>query len=236
MNDRILARILLWGLTSLVALTLAACGGGSSAPPSFLTITGSAATGAALSGATVSVTCVTGTGTATTQNGGSYSVTVVNGTGPCVITVTSGATVLTSITPPIAAGTSAVANVTPITTAIVQALLVAKGDSPTASPTDLATTKYAPTAADLTNAVASTITAVNAALPAGAPKLAAGTDLLGGTYNPNSSSDPVDQVLVALTTNNLTTSTGQIVATVQNTVTATVQTTVKANTGTGAVS
>jgi hypothetical protein len=227
------ARILLWGLTGLAALTLAACGGGSSAAPSFLTITGSAATGAPAANAAVSVTCVTGTGSATTLPNGSYTVTVVNGTGPCVITVTSGTTVLTSITPPIAAGTSAVANVTPLTTAIVQALLVAKGDSATASPTDLATAKYAPTATDLTNAVASTITAVNAALPTGAPKLAAGTDLLAGAYNPTSSSDPVDQVLVALTTNNLTTSTGQLVATVQSQVTTQVQATVKANSGTG---
>ncbi|MCO5398229.1 hypothetical protein [Ralstonia soli] len=105
------------------ALVLSACGGGGdSAPqqnsPQSQTISGVAATGAALSGATINVTCSAGSGTATTGADGSYSVPVSSATLPCVLTATSAdsKTVLHSLiagSGSISSG--ATANVTPLT-------------------------------------------------------------------------------------------------------------------------
>ncbi len=94
---------------------LAACGDGGTAV-STLTIKGTAATGLALDNAAVSVSCVSGTGTATTTANGSYTL-VVNGSGPCIITVTKGDVSLSSFST--GTGNSTV-NVTPLTNAAVQ--------------------------------------------------------------------------------------------------------------------
>lgn len=79
---------------------LSGCGGGSSdapapapapAPPpapASLTIGGTAATGAALAGAAVSLKCAGGNATATTASDGSYSANIVGGALPCVARVT----------------------------------------------------------------------------------------------------------------------------------------------------
>jgi hypothetical protein len=140
------------------ALTLVACGGDSASVP--LKISGVAATGLAIDGGTVAVQCVSGTGTATTLANGSYSVTVENGQGPCLITVTKGAVVLRSITPKTTTGT-AVANVTPFSNAIVDALVIAKGAG---SVSGLINSATAPTNSDLTAAVTATVAQINSAL------------------------------------------------------------------------
>jgi hypothetical protein len=109
---------------STTVLVLSACGGGGdSAPaqnstPQSQTITGVAATGAALSGATVNVVCSSGSGTATTGADGSYSAPVSGATLPCVLTATSGdgKTVLHSLIAGSGSVTGgATANVTPLT-------------------------------------------------------------------------------------------------------------------------
>jgi hypothetical protein len=161
------------------ALTLVACGGDSSTVP--LTLRGVAATGLAIDGGTVNVQCVTGTGTATTLANGSYSVTVENGQGPCLITVTKGAVVLRSIAPKTTSGT-AVANVTPFTNAIVDALVVAKGAG---TVTGLINSATAPSNSELTAAVTAVVAQINSALIAQSQQalvLDLNTDLLG---NPN---------------------------------------------------
>ena len=165
------------------ALTLVACGGDSASVP--LNISGVAATGLAIDGGTVSVQCVSGTGSATTLPNGSYSVTVQNGQGPCLITVTKGtgptAVVLRSISPKTTTGT-AVANVTPFTNAIVDALVVAKGAG---SVTGLINSATAPSNSELTAAVTAVVAQINSALIAQSQQalvLDLNTDLLG---NPN---------------------------------------------------
>jgi len=125
-----------------VVLLVAACGGGggsssgtpaASTPPKTeagLQLSGTAATGAALANATVSVKCVTGTGTATTDANGAYSLKLTGGALPCVINVTGsqgGVSVslhsLAEAGSTDAAGnTTAAANVTPLTEMIVAQL------------------------------------------------------------------------------------------------------------------
>lgn len=115
-----------WSLVAAAALVssvLSACGGGGGdddddpQEPASLTITGVAATGAALDGATVGVKCAGDTASSdavTTGEDGRYSVTVTNGTLPCVIRVTKDGQSLHSIVEQ-GATLPATANVTPLT-------------------------------------------------------------------------------------------------------------------------
>jgi hypothetical protein len=104
-------------LASLFAL--AACGGDSGSPsaapppPSALSVSGTAASGAAIAAGTVEVKCATGTGSVSTGADGTYHVDITGGALPCALRVTSGTTVLHSIVA--AGGTTAVANLTPLT-------------------------------------------------------------------------------------------------------------------------
>ena len=76
-------------ITGLVATLLVACGGGSdSAPAATATISGIAATGAAIAGGSVSMNCVSGvTGTTSTATDGSFVMSVSGITFPCVARV-----------------------------------------------------------------------------------------------------------------------------------------------------
>src|SRR5579863_3544918 len=75
---------------------LAACGGGSggSMPPS-VALSGTAATGRALPNAALSIVCLQGSTSATTNASGDFQ-TTFTAAAPCVITATSGNTVLHS--------------------------------------------------------------------------------------------------------------------------------------------
>lgn len=106
------------------ALALSACGGGGgdSAPPDTpqsQKISGVAAVGAALPGATVNITCSSGSATATTGTDGTYSAPVSGASLPCVVTATSadGKTVLHSLIAGAGAigSSGATANITPLT-------------------------------------------------------------------------------------------------------------------------
>lgn len=109
-------------LALAVAAMLAACGGSGSssvAPPvnATLTLSGTAATGAALAKRPVQARCATGTSaaaaTATTEDDGKYSVAISGGARPCVLRVTAtDGSVLHSLA--IGTGASAAANITPV--------------------------------------------------------------------------------------------------------------------------
>ncbi len=155
-------------LTVLALAMLAACGDGSD---NTLRVTGTAATGLAIDGGAVDVKCKSGNGTATTSSAGTYTVGISDGQGPCLVAVTKGSLTLYSIAE-FSTSSQAVANVTPITNAIVNAIAAAKGTTVTG----LIGTQ-APTAAEITAAANSVVAVLNAALVAagwtGAPLTAA---------------------------------------------------------------
>lgn len=200
-------------------VTLVGCGGGNN--NSYLNVTGVAATGLAIDDGAVTVQCVSGTGTATTNGNGAYSVSVVNGEGPCLITVTKGALTLRSITPRTTNG-SAVANVTPISDAIIQGLIEAKG---AVNPSDLVTNPaLTPSNDQLTAAVTAVITQINVALVAlGKDTLPTNTDLLS---KPNfvaatlttPSTDPLDLALDFLVPDGSTTLSDELIDSITTTV------------------
>ncbi|TFW16744.1 hypothetical protein E4L96_15775 [Massilia arenosa] len=111
--------------TAGLAATLVACGGGSDTPTTNkITVSGTAATGLAISGATITMTCKGGSANGTTGPDGTYSLTVQNTqAGPCVITVLTTGGSLRSI----AQGDGAHANVTPLTELLVSYIGVQTG-------------------------------------------------------------------------------------------------------------
>ena len=111
---------ILRGVTaSLFIAVLTACGGGggsaTSPGTSTITVTGTAATGLAIAGATVTGKCKVGTGIATTLANGSFTLTVIDGQLPCVLQIinpTDGTKLHTLVS---GIGSTAVANITPLT-------------------------------------------------------------------------------------------------------------------------
>ncbi len=211
-------------------VTLVGCGGGNN--NSYLNVTGVAATGFAIDDGAVTVQCVSGSGTATTNGNGAYAVTVVNGEGPCLITVTKGDLTLRSITPKTTTG-SAVANVTPISDAIIQGLIAAKG---AVNASDLVTNPtLTPNNEQLTAAVEAVFDQINDALVLlGKDPLPEGTDLLSKpdfVARPTGappSTDPLDLALDFLVTD------GSLSADLIETITTTVDEVVpETNTPTG---
>lgn len=116
-----------WALALVATAALAACGGGSDAPTppvaSSVTIAGTAAKGAALAGATVSIKCAAGTGTATTASDGTYTVTITGANLPCALKVvgTEGSVFHSVVAGSGSSGTFA-ANITPLTEMLVAQL------------------------------------------------------------------------------------------------------------------
>jgi len=110
-------------MLSISLLALAACGGGGGGGSSSadLTLSGVAATGAAISGGAVEVKCKTGTGTATTNSDGSYTVTITSGVGPCILKAVDPITNTTLYSFVEAGSTSA--NINPITQLVVANVL-----------------------------------------------------------------------------------------------------------------
>lgn len=105
-------------LASVFALlsAVAACGGGGDDPKK-LTIKGTAATGAAMSDATITAKCATGTQTGKAATSGAYSLVVEGGALPCLLEAKMGSSTLYSMAS--GSGTDAVANITPITHTVV---------------------------------------------------------------------------------------------------------------------
>jgi hypothetical protein len=106
----------------LFSCVLVACGGGGSSPalstpdtPADLTVSGTAATGKAIAGTTISAKCQVGTGAATTIADGTYSLVVAGGKFPCLLQITDpadGSKLHTVVT---GTGSTATANITPLT-------------------------------------------------------------------------------------------------------------------------
>ena len=117
--------------TTCAALVLAGCGGGGSgspAAPSTMTIAGTAAKGAALPGATVSIKCAAGSGTATTAADGKYTLTLTGASLPCALRVVgTDASVFHSVVAGTGTTGTFVANITPLTELLVA---TATGASP----------------------------------------------------------------------------------------------------------
>lgn len=115
-----------FALAALAAAALCACGGGggdaSTTPgtPAVLHVSGIAATGAALTGATVTAKCATGAQTGTTASDGSYDLAITDGALPCVLEASNASTTLHSLAS--GSGTSATANITPVTELVVAQL------------------------------------------------------------------------------------------------------------------
>lgn len=103
-------RTLQFGSMVLAASALVACGGGgSSGGLATSTVSGTAAVGAALANASITLTCKNGSGSATANSNGAYTATFAFD-GPCTITATNGAVTIHSL----AAGAGTY-NVTPLT-------------------------------------------------------------------------------------------------------------------------
>ena len=186
-------------LASAATLALAACGGGSGGADSgtpvvaALTLSGTAATGAAIANAPVSAKCGTGTGTATTAANGSYTIAITGGALPCVIEVrpTAGGA-LRSVADGSGGGSDSI-NITPLTELV--AARMAGG-----SPADLFANFDAAAQAKVTPA------AVSAAIAAIVSALQGVVDLTG--VNPmrdalvaasgSTAGNPLDQKLDAL--------------------------------------
>lgn len=120
-------------LVAIAAAALSACGGGSdssssgsSASPSPSTTTtklsGTAAVGAALANATVQAKCASGSGTATTAADGTFVINIPDAKRPCVLSVTTADNVTLHSVIEAGTGTTAVANITPLTELVTASL------------------------------------------------------------------------------------------------------------------
>ncbi|MGY4831547.1 hypothetical protein ACVNIS_23455 [Sphaerotilaceae bacterium SBD11-9] len=207
-----------------VGLVAACGGGGDSAPapapapagPTQITLTGVVAKGAALAGAAVTAKCATGTGDATASGTGTYTITIASGALPCVLeAVGTGADAgleLHSVAS--GTGTSATANITPVTELLVAQLT---GQNPSdfmdaATASTLGTTV---TTANLAGAKTEVIATLQAAgLDTSALTSA---DMVSGTLQAGSGSGydgVLDALSTALTTSNTTLATlTEVVAT-----------------------
>jgi hypothetical protein len=157
---------------AIQAALLTACGGGGSsdsaapasatpATPAALTISGTAATGAAISGGLIDVKCAAGTGTATTIADGSYTVTISGGSLPCVMHVTAGSTELYSLAEG-GSGNAVRANITPLSQLV--AAQVAGADPATLFTNFDASAQTRLTAANVATAIAAVTSALSGAI------------------------------------------------------------------------
>jgi hypothetical protein len=218
-------------LASLVVAALTACGSSSDYVPGAV-LSGVAATGAAMSGATVTVVCnaISGTGTVTstgaTNESGAYTITAANGKPVCLVTASKTTNGVTTTLNSIAVA-EGVVNINPITNMVVAGLQVGKN---AATPEQLVAAAYAPTAADVTAAQGAAVAVLNTALAAaGKPTIATGTNLISGAFSVGSAADvALDNLLVA----NAVTATGQPTPATATAVKAAVDAVVATNPGT----
>jgi hypothetical protein len=194
-------------------VALSACNGGDDSSSTALTFTGTAATGKAIPGGTVVVTCKSGTGTATTLADGSYKVDVANGAGPCLVEVTKDGTTLRSVAP-----SAGVINVTPLTDMQVTYLATRAGTTPSQLAANLTSTTTNTTKAILadTTAIAGAASAVATTVKA-ATGVEVGTDFRTATLVANGTG--ADKVLDDLKAAGAVTSAGAPSTTIVSSVT-----------------
>ena len=102
-------RALQFGSIVIAASVLVACGGSNDGSSPGATVKGTAAVGAALANASVSLTCKNGSGSATSDSNGAYTATFKFDP-PCAITASAGAVTIHSF-----AASAGTFNVTPLT-------------------------------------------------------------------------------------------------------------------------
>jgi len=184
-------------ITAIAALILVGCGGGGSSstvtnPPSSMTLSGTAATGAAIAGATVEIKDVVGTTHSTTTNAdGAYSLSASGMTGPFLIKVTSldGSKVFSAALVSDLGGTI---NATPLTSILV-------ADATNKDLDSLYATYGSADATLLTNNLPATITSLTSTLSPVATALGvtiSETGLLRGAFTANH--DGLDKAMDAL--------------------------------------
>ena len=163
--------------TAIAALiaTFVACGGSGSSVTSNLSLSGTAASGAALAGATIDAKCAEGSTSTTTTADGSYTLTVPGGALPCMVRATSSdsATVYHALVDSSAGTSSAVVNVTPITE-----LIMAQAIGATSTPSAVFASNSTPPSTAVTN-LPTSITSVASSL-----KTATNGSVDFSAYNP----------------------------------------------------
>lgn len=212
-------------LAALSAAALAACGGGGDAgttdtgtgggTPAALTVSGVAARGAALAGATVEASCASGGGSATALADGSYSLAITGGVLPCVLKATSsdGATTFYSLAA--GSGATATANITPLTELVIAQMT---GQEPAAFYASASADATALTAAMTAEKIDAASTAVIGTLQAAGVDTSAITDIVSGSLSAGTGAG-YDGVLDTLgtTLSDSGTTLGELVTTVATT-------------------
>jgi hypothetical protein len=168
------------GIVLMMGSFLTGCGGGDNASSSMSpTVTGTAATGAAIVGGAVTAKCVSGTAAGTTGNDGSFNLDLSSGqTPPCILQVTKGTITLYGY-----ASAAGHANITPLTDMVLSNALA---DSPAVAFNNFDTTNQGKITAGLTAAktyVQAQIVAAGLGTPTG--------DLLTGTFAVGDSNDHI---------------------------------------------
>ncbi len=213
----------------LAAAVLTACGGGGGSsdnpptPTASLTLSGTAATGAAIAGQPVEAKCAAGTGSATTKTDGTYTLSITGGVLPCLAKVTAGSTVLYTVVAT-GSGSAATANITPLTQLVVASL--AGTDPATFYTAFTSSTAGAVTSATVTAATTAVVTTLGAA-----GITLTGVDPISGTLVAGSSTNPYDAALETLATT--LASTGTTLETLTTTVAATSPAATTTTTGSG---
>lgn len=182
---------------SALALLLSACGSDNGNRSPAATLRGTVAVGAAVGGATVSATCVTGN-YSTTSNAasGNYGLVIPGANFPCAVSATGGAlggTTLHSF-----ANAPGTANITPLTD-LALALQVNNTTGQTlaawfSNPGNLGTLNA--TLADAVDDLRDALIAAGYSVPTA--WTAGSTTPFTGTFTPDPASDPFDQLLEAL--------------------------------------
>lgn len=221
--------VLMAGMVS----TLAACGGDDPPPPiavtpppvvgvpppppviSYaITISGTAATGAAIANATVSAACMSGVATATTATDGAFTVKVpAPAEGPCVLSVNNEDVVLRSI----ATGDGAKANITPLTEMLVSHIAVATGAGSTATPAQLSKNANVKTTVNNATMMLATANRVSA-IVGNAAGVSVPNDFLSATLIPKSATNPgnaLDAVLEMMKAKNVVNAKGKASAAIE---------------------
>ena len=149
-----------YAFLATLVIALVGCGGGGGSGFSGITLTGVAATGAAISSGTVEAKCKTGTGTATSNTDGSFEIKVSNGVGPCMLKAVD-PTTNTTLYSFVEQGATAV-NINPVTHLVVANVL---SDDPSTAFTQFS------------DAVSNKITATN--ISTGVTNIRAATQAIG---------------------------------------------------------
>jgi hypothetical protein len=211
-------RITFTMLSVLLAASLCTCGGGDDGrPPARVTISGTAAVGAAMINRAVAVVCKSGSGATITDDNGRFSVAIDDAAGPCLLSTTVGVTNGATLRS-LAKGDGTVANITPLTELLTQYVVAQSGAGTTAGVPPSAIVANAKVGAvlgntaSLGNSVNRLTAAIKTAAGSGGATLAIPSDFLTASLVAKSATNTVgneqDVILDTLRAKNLVTATG----------------------------